>query len=371
LLTLDGTPSSPVLPLLSTGLIAVLFQPLRERLQRAVNHFMYGERDEPYVVLSRLGQRLETALEAEAMLPTIVETIAHTFKIPYVAMTLKQDEEFTTIVTYGESRDDLLCFPLKHRTEIVGELLVAPRSPGEPFTAADRHLLNDLVRQAGAAAHSVKLAKDLQHSRERLVMAREEERRRLRRDLHDSLGPALASQMLKLDAARNLLAHNPAGTANLLLELKSQTQRSIADIRRLVYELRPPTLDELGLTSALREQAALYSQSGLTITLDLPSVLPPLSAALEVAVYRIAQEALTNVVRHAQARMCMLRLCCIDSVRLEICDDGCGLPDMRHVSVGLTSMRERAEELGGTCEIISEARRGTRVLVNMPLPKEF
>lgn len=161
-------------------------------------------------------------------------------------------------------------------------------------------VLDDLARQVGIAAHAVRLTADLQQSRERLVTAREEERRRLRRDLHDGLGPALASITLKLDAARNLLTRDPFAADALLVDLKKQTQGAVADIRRLVYELRPPSLDELGLVSALREQAEQYTDDGLNITIDAPEPLPALAAAVEVATYRIVQEAMTNVVRHAR-----------------------------------------------------------------------
>jgi signal transduction histidine kinase len=198
-----------------------------------------------------------------------------------------------------------------------------------------------------------------------------EERRRLRRDLHDSLGPALASLTLKLDTARNLLPHDPASTDKLLAELKTQTQTAIADIRRLVYDLRPPALDELGLTSAIREQAAQYAHiDGLRVSLEAPEHLPPLSAATEVAAYRIASEALTNVVRHARARSCYIHLSLTDVLQLEIADDGVGPPVNGHAGVGLTSMRERAAELGGTCLIERAPTGGTRVIARLPLSRE-
>jgi signal transduction histidine kinase len=221
-----------------------------------------------------------------------------------------------------------------------------------------------------------RLTGELQQSRTQLVSAREEERRRLRRDLHDGLGPQLASLTLKLETARNKLAHDPLAD-RLLANLTAQTQTAVADIRRLVYALRPPALDELGLLSALQEQALQYSQQGqspLLITCQAPESLPPLPAAVEVAVYRIAQEALTNVVRHAQADQCHLRLV-LDAeagiLSLEIQDNGCGLSPTHHRGVGLTSMRERAEELGGTWVIEAAATGGTRILVRFPfLPLE-
>jgi signal transduction histidine kinase len=199
-------------------------------------------------------------------------------------------------------------------------------------------------------------------------MAREEERRRLRRDLHDELGPTLASQALKLDAALDLLESEPGKAAGYLREVKAQTQATVADIRRLVSELRPPALDELGLAGALRAHIqSLALADGLRVTLESPE-LPPLPAAAEVAAYRIALEALTNVVRHAQARDCRVRLAAADGcLDLEIADDGVGLPTETRAGVGLASMRERAGELGGTCVIENGSRGGTRVFVRLPV----
>jgi signal transduction histidine kinase len=254
---------------------------------------------------------------------------------------------------------------------MVGQLQLTPRHPNEPFTPADRTLLEAIASHAGIAVHAVRLTTDLQRSREHLVTAREEERRRLRRDLHDGLGPTLASMTLKLDAARLLLIQNPSGVAPLLVELKAQMQETIGDIRRLVYDLRPPALDELGLVSALREQATQFSQlDGLQVSIEMPDRLPPLSAATEVALYRIVLEALTNIARHAQAHMCCIRLDIADALSLEVRDDGVGLPSNHQTGVGIASMRERAAELGGTCLIESGVTGGTHVLVHLPLAKE-
>jgi signal transduction histidine kinase len=371
-----------LISLLATGLIAVLFQPLRERLQRAINRLMYGERDTPYTVISRLGQRLEVTLAPEAILSIIVETVAQALKLPYAAIALKQDEEFAIAASYVSQKggtsmgdavlhgqDTFLHLPLLYQSEPVGELVLAPRARDESLTPADHRLLADLARQVGVAAHAVRLTADLQQSRERLVTAREEERRRLRRDLHDGLGPALASMTLKLDAARNLLVHDPSAADTLLVNLKKQTQASLADIRRLAYELRPPSLDELGLIQALREQAEQYLQDGLRVTLDAPEPLPPLPAAVEVAAYRIVQEAMTNVVRHAQAHTCTIRFALDHGLDLEICDDGQGILAGQRAGVGLTSIRERAAELAGRCEIEAIPAGGTRLHIQLPLPK--
>ena len=219
------------------------------------------------------------------------------------------------------------------------------------------------------AAHAVRLTADLQHSRERLVAACEEERRRLRRDLHDGLGPALAGLTLKIETARNRLVRlDPAADA-LFADLVARTQAAVADIRRLVYALRPPALDELGLAGALREVAAQYKSSGLRIVFEAPCSLPALPAAVEVAAYRIGQEALANVVRHAGARSCVLRLE-LDQTALclEVLDDGRGLPAGQRSGVGLASMQERAAELGGSCTVESVPSGGTRVHARLPLP---
>lgn len=265
-----------------------------------------------------------------------------------------------------------------YQAEQVGELILAPRTRGESFTSADHKLLEDLSHQAGVAAHAVRLTNDLkqltidlQHSRERLVTAREEERRRLRRDLHDGLGPQLAALTLKLETAHNRLAHD-ALADTLLSDLTTRTQAAVADIRRLVYALCPPALDELGLLPALREQTLQYSEqgdSGLHVSLEVSEHLPELSAAIEVAVYRITQEALTNVVRHAHARHCTVCLTLNETVgllTLEVRDDGGGMAPETKKGVGLTSMRERAEELGGTWTMKPVLTGGTCVLVQLP-----
>jgi len=372
------TSGNLAISVLATGLVALLFQPLRSRLQHGVNRLMYGERDDPYAVLSRLGQRLEATLAPEAILPTIVATVKESLKLPYAAIALKHADadEFAVAAASGIPVDDVLRLPLVYQNETVGQLLLAPRAPGEAFSIADKRLLDDLAHQAGVAVHAVRLttdlqrlAADLQRSRESLVTTREEERRRLRRDLHDGLGPTLASLAQRLDTARILVPRDPEAAVALLGDLQAQVKSTITDIRRLVYALRPPALDELGLVSAIREHAAHYNESNsLRVSLEAPEPVPPLSAAVEVAAYRIVLEALTNVARHAHAQTCRIRLLLADGLCLEITDDGDGLPTDCRTGVGLTAMRERAVELGGECRIESGPMRGTRVWARLPLP---
>ncbi|HEV2237388.1 MAG TPA: histidine kinase [Ktedonobacterales bacterium] len=360
-------PGNPLIAFAATGIVAVAFQPVRDRLQRGANRLLYGQRDEPYAVLSRLGQRLEATLAPDAALPTIVETVAQALKLPHAAIALKQDDGFMEAAIYGMPTGEPLALPLIYQNEPVGRLILSPRAPSDAWTAADRRLLDDLAHQAGVAAYAVRLNLDLRHAREQLVLAREEERRRLRRDLHDGLGPQLASQTLTLTAAIRLLRQDPAAAEALLTEATAHAQAAIADIRRVVYDLRPPALDDLGLVAAIREQAARYHASGVRISVAAPEHLPALPAAVEVACYRIADEALTNVVRHAHATSCEVALQVEDALLLEICDDGRGLPPARQSGVGLNSMRERAAELGGSCTIEAARSGGTRVYARLPL----
>ncbi|HEX2741684.1 MAG TPA: histidine kinase [Rubrobacter sp.] len=364
----------------AAGVVAILFAPLRQRLQSGVNRLMYGERDEPYRVLSRLGERLEATLEPASVLPTIVETVAAALKLPYAAISMARESGYEVAAAKGTPTGEETALPLTYGGRPIGELTLAPREPGDAFTPADMRLLRDLARQAEVAVHAVRLTADLQRSRERLVTAREEERRRLRRDLHDGLGPTLAGLSLGLDISLKTLRSEPGEAEHLLAELKSRTQEAVADVRRLVYGLRPPALDELGLVLAIREQAAGYGyladdseklrEDDTAFYVEAPEELPPLPAAVEVATYRIVQEAITNVARHARARSCLVRLAIHDArdeLVLEVSDDGVGLPDGRRAGVGSSSMSERSEELGGTCTVSSNPAGGTRVIARLPL----
>ncbi|MFQ5400656.1 MAG: sensor histidine kinase [Anaerolineae bacterium] len=370
------TSGNLVISLIATGLIAVAFHPVRERLQRGVNRMMFGERDDPYAVLSRLGQQVQsTAVPAET-LTIIVETIAGALKLPYAAIELVARGAQVGQAAVGEPVGEVVALPLSYQKETVGRLLVSPRAESEAFTLQEEQLLADIAAQTGPAASATRLTLALQRSREKLALAREEERRRIRRDLHDGFGPTLASQTLKLDETLDLLAANdPQAAGRLVKQLKSQTQQMVADIRRLVYELRPPALDELGLLEALRAHVAQTGEvnGNLRIAIEaMPEPLPPLPAAIEVAAYRIALEGVTNVIRHAQASDCHIGFVIAEGERpstlvLTIIDDGLGLPANLQSGVGLTSMRERAEELGGMCEVGSNQNGGTRVIATLPL----
>ncbi len=377
--TLLQTGGNLPISLLGTGIIAISFQPLRQRLQRGVNRLMYGERDDPYAVLGRLSEQLEVVAVSQSVLPTIVETVAEALKLPYVAITLKDEEFFKTAAEYTRAsqggsklKGEMEILSLVYQTETIGQMKLAARSPDEKFSQSDMKLLETIARQASIAAYNVRLTHDLQRSRERLVTTREEERRRLRRDLHDGLGPVLAAMSFKLDAVHNLADRDAATVKKLAIELKMQMQEALGDIRRIAYDLRPPALDELGLVGALKAHITSYNQAqGMQITLDAPENPPPLPAAVEVAAYRIALEAMTNVSRHAGAQHCYIRLSLPDDLCLEVTDDGCGMSGSVRAGVGLTSMRERAEELGGVCVAETLPQGGTGVKARLPLPSKY
>jgi signal transduction histidine kinase len=306
------------------------------------------------------------------VLPTVVETIAQALKLPYAAILLKEGDGFQSAAAYGSPTAEPEALPLVYQREEIGRLVIAPRAPGEQFSTGDRRLLEDLARQTEVAVHAVRLTADLQRSRERLVTTREEERRRLRRDLHDGLGAQLAGLNVQVGTLRRLIRRDTDAADELVVELRDELRSAIADIRRLVYDLRPPALDDLGLLEALRRLAERYGSEDdqLRVLVEAPEDIPDLPAAVEVAVYRITQEALVNVARHARARTCVVRLVVNDDVTLEIVDDGVGIYAERSAGVGLSSMRERASELGGSCVVHSVPKGGTQVLVRLPLPKE-
>ena len=361
-------PDDLVVSLVATGLVAVLFAPARDRLQRAVNRLMYGRRAEPYAAMAQLGERLEATLAPDAVLPAIVSTVRVALRLPYVALRVADEPH---PVAAGEPTTVTETLPLLHHGAPVGELVLGLR-PGEgSFSSADRRLLADLARQAGVAVSAVRLTADLQRSRERLVSAREEERRRLRRDLHDGLGAQLAGLTVQTGVLRSLIPKDPAAAEVLAGELRTELRTAIADIRRLVHGLRPPALDELGLVGALQRLTETVGADGLRIDVDVPGALPPLPAAVEVAAYRVVQEALTNVVRHAEARSACVRLTVdAEALTVQVTDDGRGLPTEVVAGVGLASMRERAAEMGGTCRVEAGPGGGTRVLAVLPRGEE-
>jgi len=352
---------------IATAVAAAVLFPLRDRVQRRVNRLFYGDRGAPYDALARLGRRVEEASGTESALDSVVKTIADSLRLPYAALELRVGDGWRPAAAYGQAPAEVVAFALTSQRETVGRLLVGTRS-GERLGPDDERLLADLARQAGPAAHAVALRSALDASRAGLVTAREEERRRLRRDLHDGLGPTLAGLTLGLDTARTRSAGQPE-LQELLGRLKAETQRAVTDVRRIVYGLRPPALDELGLVGSLREEVRRLQLEApaLSVTLDAPEEnLADLPAAVEVACYRIVTEALTNVTRHAHATECSVRINVDHGLDVDVLDDGVGLPEGWRTGVGIASMRERVTELGGNLAIEPCLPHGTRITARLP-----
>ncbi len=361
---------SMAVQVLATAVGAAALFPLRDRVQRQVDRLFYGDRGVPYEALARLGRRVEESADTESALNSVVKTIADSLRLPYVALELRLADGWRQAAAYGQAPAEVTAFPLISQRETVGRLVVGTRSPGERLGPDDERLLADLARQAGPATHAVALREALDASRAGLVTAREEERRRLRRDLHDGLGPTLAGLTLGLDTARGRSAGQPE-LLELLGRLKAETQRAVTDVRRIVYGLRPPALDEFGLIGSLREEVLRLQHEvpALAVTLDATGEdLTDLPAAAEVACYRIVTEALTNVVRHARASRCAVRIQLDHGLDVEVRDDGVGLPEGWRTGVGIASMRERVAELGGTLVIEPCLPHGTRIAARLPSP---
>jgi signal transduction histidine kinase len=360
--------SNPVISFFATGLVAILFEPLRQRLQRSVNRWMYGERDDPYAVLTRLVDTLERTPEVNDVLPSIARTIGQTLKIPYVAILLELNEKENLVASFGEEMHDLISFPLTYRGETIGRLQLARRGPGEQFSREDLHLIENIVHQAGAAAQTVRLNAELIRSRTQIVNEREEERLRIRRDLHDELGPLLASQGLKLSAVRQVLRTQPEKAEAMVDDLIQHSQQTVTDIRRLVHGLRPPALDQLGLVEAVRDLVQNDTNPIIVEVSSPESLLPKLTAAVEVNAYRIVIEGLSNCARHAKATQCIVKFeVDADTFIIHIQDNGIGIPKKYRAGVGLRSMRLRAEEIGGQLQIESVHPHGTHIMARLPL----
>lgn len=353
-----------------TMLVALLvviaaYTPVRDRLFRLVSRWVNGARDDPYEVLSSLADRLEAA---DDPLGELARSIARAFASGFVRVELDRQDGTMLAAESGSPGQATVEIPLVHDGRPIGRIRMLPGRRAA-VSRRDRRLLGDLVRLSAAAILNAELSRELQAIREGLVAAREEERARLRRELHDGLGPLLGGIRLRLEAARNLAERDPARSLATLDTAIDESREVVDEIRRLVHDLRPPALDDLGLVRALAQQAERLSGPDLSITVA-SAELPPLSAAVEVAVYRIVSEALTNVVKHAGARSAAVALTAHPgSLIVDVRDDGRGMPADAPAGVGLVSLRSRAVELGGTLEILP-ADPGTHVRATLPLRTE-
>lgn len=360
----------------AAGLVAVALAPLRARVQRVVNTRLFGTAGDTQLVLHRLGLRLEASADPEQLLAAVVDTAAEGLRLPYVALELGAGPEPLVVHERGTRPAAVELFPISVGDQVVGRLAVAPRKDARSLSPLDRQLLSDLARHSGVSARVVGLLTDLRTAQQRLLVAREEERHRIHRDLHDGLGPSLVGLTLQLEVAGELAdaeAASDPGTsgalAPLLHRLHAEAARATEDVRRLVRDLRPAELDELGLPAAVAAAAArLKGPHAPAFALDTPTSLPQLDVAVEDAAYKICLEAMTNVLRHSGARHCRVRLAATgDRLELEVADDGQGRVGNGSSGTGLASMHERAAAVGGEVRLEDIVGGGTRVLAQLPL----
>ncbi len=376
------------LPWLGTAVVAVSFAPLRTALAQAADRVTYGQWRQPYAVLAGLSPRIAEASSADLLLADVITELHYTLGLREAALRDVTGAVLAGSVVAGGNGHAHTVVPLTAYGERAGDLLYT--EPATPLRPADRRVLEDLAAQLALLLHARALTEDVRRARERLVLAREEERRRLRRDLHDGLGPALAGLMLKVENAWALVPTEPEAAVEDLHAIRDDIQAAVADVRRLVEGLRPPAVDDLGLGPAVRQAVlGLTTPAGIGADVDVADPLPDVPAAVEVALYRIISEAVTNVVRRSGAASCRVAILVRDhAIVAEVSDDGGGFSavepgaphgegrlrgdgtarrDGRVGGYGLISMRERAEELGGSLAIRSDSS-GTTITAMLPLP---
>jgi len=345
----DGR-TSPVL----AAVVVVAAASARSRLQRLVDRRLFGARRDPYAVVRQVGESA-----ASTGLDGLVEAVRDALRLPLVQLL---DATGTVLAESGAPVAGTHVVPVVDRGRGLGVLVIGRRSRGERLRPEEESALVEVARRAAGLLVADELQADLRRSWERTVLAREEERRRLRRDLHDGVGPALAGMALQLDALAGRLAADPALAARAE-DLRDRLRGTVTEVRQIVDGLRPAPVDQLGLAGALRGLAT----DGVQVEVDLPRELP---AAVEVAAYRIAGEALANALRHAGAtRVALTATLYGDGLRLEVADDGIGFGAGVTAGVGLQSLHERAAEVGGALSVESALGSGTRVTAVLPVQR--
>jgi signal transduction histidine kinase len=363
----------PVGAILTGGVVALAVLPVGVALQRGFRRLVYGDHDLRRTVVAELRRLDATTAPAEALTETLT-LLSRRLRLAYAGIETDRDEE-PLLASVGERQGGpLVTVELVAGGTRLGSLHLEAAPDRDPFRRGDQPLLEEVGVQIGAVVQAVLANRELKRSRQEIVSAREEERRRLRRDLHDGLGPSLATLAMRLESAEELIATDPAQATVAVAGLADLARDEITEVRRLVDGLRPAALDQLGLVTALRQRAAQHDLSAgegsLVWAVEAGDDVEPLPAAVEVAAYLIALEAVNNAVRHSAARACTVSLTREGGdLLVHVRDDGQGLADERPGGVGLVSMRERAEEVGGTCVVTSD-ETGTLVAARLPLGGE-
>jgi signal transduction histidine kinase len=351
-----------------TGVIALVLEPVRQRIRWLVDRLVYGARDDPLAVVQRIVDQLGAGA-AEDLLPALVTTLRDELRLDAVAIELRVDGGWRQGAATGAPTRHRRVVMLTHHGEVAGRLIVGWED-APSLRHRDERILEQLIGPLSLAVGWVRLTEDLRRSSVAIVSAREEERRRLRRDLHDGIGPSLTGVSLGLRTAVRQLARVAARDGvepaqRLLEQVADEVDASVGELKRIVRDLRPTALDQLGLVGAVAEFTRGLGDA-VEMHLTLPDRPVELPAAVEVATYRIVTEAVTNVVRHARAARCWLTIDAGPSVVIDVVDDGVGIPSGEQRGVGLTAMHERAAELGGSVRVRPNHPSGTHVHVMLP-----
>ncbi len=345
------------------ALVTVGFDPLRRRVARSVRQWLYGHRDEPESVLLRLGERLGTVGDPLGILEETTRSVVRSLRVPQARVRLGTADPPVYVARTGRPDIPVRAWPMIRGDRVLGALEVSPRRLGEDFTAGEDTLLTEVARQAATAAEAYELTEALEGASESLLHAREEERDRLRRDLHDGLGPILAGSRMQLAAVRR---RSGGDVETLVDQVIVDLSGASTAIRELVDGLPPAALGN-GLAVAVERLCAAVLTSH-AVSVSVTEDLPPLPPEVEVAAYRIVSEAVTNVARHAAAESCRVDVFLdaeTDVLVLEVADDGHGILGA-HRGVGLRSMEARAAGVGGTLDVTTGAG-GTTVRTCLPV----
>jgi two-component system, NarL family, sensor kinase len=341
-------------------------------INRVLQRRLFGARADSDVMIAALSQRTTPVVTDESGLTAALDALRHALRLAFVHLDLTMPGMTPLSLSRGVSRPPDRVLPLYAGNVHVGQLSLAVRPGLEPLGRADERLLEALGHVLASSAYNIGLQQALRKALAQAVTAREEERRRIRREIHDGIGPLLAAALLRTEIAMELPAGCPS-QAESLQKLHYLQQTALTDLRSLVEGLRPPALDHGGLLSALQQHAEL--NAGMTVPnspavfFEISGDLSILPAAVEVAAYRIAQEAISNATKHARAQRVIVRLSCRDNgLSVEVDDDGIGVAaDTNRSGVGLASMTERATELGGWCTNEHSPTGGTRIKAWLPV----
>ena len=387
--TLVGGGGRPnlVLSILATAIVAVGFQPVRERVQKVANRLVYGKRATPYEVLSEFSGRVAESYAGEEVLPRMARVLQEGTGAEAATVWLRTANQLTPAATHPDTVVGYEPLPIgdgklpdipsasraiavRHQDELLGALTVIKRR-GEPLTPIEEKLVTDLAHQAGLVLKNVGLTADLQArleelraSRQRLVAAQDQERRRLERNLHDGAQQHLVALKVKLGLAEALATKDPERARATIGELKSDADEALETLRDLARGIYPPLLADRGLVTALETQAR---RATLPVTVEADGV-SRYSQEVEAAVYFCVLEALQNVQKYAAAGAATVTLTDSDGqIRFRVSDDGSGFdPETTGRGSGLQNMADRLHALDGEIAIESSAGRGTTVAGTIP-----